>query len=165
MSAPAPGAAPTVWVDADACPAVVREMLFRAARRTGIALVLVANQPLRVPPAQNIRAVRVAGGFDVADQEIVRGVAPGDLVVTADVPLAAEVIARGAEAVSPRGEVFAPGTVKARLDLRDFHESLRASGIHSAGPAPLGERDKRAFAGALDAYLTRAATRARPRQS
>lgn len=158
---PAPGAAPTVWVDADACPAVVREMLFRAARRTGIALVLVANQPLRVPPAQNIRAVRVAGGFDVADQEIVRGVAPGDLVVTADVPLAAQVIARGAEAVSPRGEVFTPGTVGARLDLRDFHESLRASGVHSAGPAPLGERDKRAFAGALDAYLTRA----RPRQS
>lgn len=154
-----------MWVDADACPVVVKEMLFRAAQRTGVALVLVANQVLRVPPAPNIRSVRVGSGFDVADHEIVRGVASGDLVVTADVPLAAEVIAKGAQAVSPRGEVFAPGTVGARLNLRDFYESMRASGIHSAGPPPLGERDKRAFAGALDAYLSRAASRSRTPRS
>jgi uncharacterized protein len=145
--------APTIYVDADACPVVVREMLFRAAQRTGVALVLVANQSVNVPRAPNIRAVRVAGGFDVADAEIAGRVAPGDLVVTADLPLAADAIARGAQVVTPRGEVLDAGNVRARLGMRDFLDTLRGSGIHSGGPPPLGERDKRAFAAVLDRYL------------
>lgn len=146
---------PTIWVDADACPAAVREVLYRAAERTGVALVLVANQPQRVPRVANIRAVQVASGFDVADNEIVRRVAAGDLVVTADIPLAAEAIEKGAQVVTPRGEEHTAANIRARLGMRDFLDTLRGSGIHSGGPPPMTDRDKRAFANVLDRYLAR----------
>lgn len=147
------GVSPTVYVDADACPVLIRDMLYRAAQRTGVALVLVANQAINVPRAPNIRALRVPGGFDAADDEIVSRIAPGDLVVTADIPLAAQAIERGAQVVTPRGEVYDAGNVRARLGMRDFLDTLRGSGIHTGGPPPLHERDRRAFAGVLDRYL------------
>ena len=146
-----------IWVDADACPATVKQILFRAAARTGVFLTLVANQPLRVPRSPNIQAIQVASGFDVADNEIVRRLFAGDLVITADIPLAAEVIARGAQAVSPRGEVFSPDDIAARLTMRDFMDTMRTSGMHSGGPAALGERERQAFANALDRWLAKAA--------
>lgn len=145
----------TIWVDADACPKVIREVLFRAAERTGVDLVLVANHPLPVPRRSNIRSLTVSAGFDVADDEIVRQIIPGDLVVTSDIPLAAEVIDRGAEAVSPRGEIHSPETIRSRLNMRDFMETLRSSGIHTGGAATLNDTDKRLFANALDRYLAR----------
>lgn len=148
----------TIWVDADACPNVIKSVLFRAAERTGIALTLVANQPLSVPRHPNIRTMVVSSGFDEADNEIVRRVGPGDLAVTADIPLAAELLDKGAEVISPRGEVYTAGTIRSRLNMRDFMETLRSSGIQSGGPASLSETDKRSFANALDRYLARSST-------
>ena len=145
--------APQIWVDADACPVVIKNILFKAAERTGIGLTLVANQPLSVPRAANIRALQVASGYDVADNEIVRRVASGDLVITADIPLAAEVMAKGAGALNPRGELYSPETIGARLNMRDFMDTMRASGVHTGGPSALGPQEKQAFANALDRWL------------
>jgi len=148
-----------IWVDADACPKVIKDILFRAAERVGIPLTLVANQPIPTPPSRLIRAIRVAPGFDVADNEIVRLLAPGDLVITADIPLAAEVIAKGGHAINPRGERYTPDNIRERLTLRDFMDTLRGSGIDTGGPAPLGQRDRQAFANALDTWLAQARAR------
>lgn len=142
-----------IWVDADACPKVIREILFRAAARTGVPLTLVANQSLQTPPARHIRTLQVAPGFDVADNEIVRRVAAGDLVVTADIPLAAAVIATGALALSPRGELYTRENIGARINMRDFMDTLRGSGIHTGGPPPLNRADRQAFANHLDRLL------------
>ena len=151
-----------IWVDADACPLVIKEILFRAAQRTGVPLTLVANQPLRTPPAPNITSLQVAAGFDVADNEIVRRVAAGDLVVTQDIPLAAEVIEKGAHALNPRGEMYSADTIRARLTMRDFMDTLRGSGIHTGGPPALNQGDRQAFANELDRFLARHARAAPP---
>lgn len=145
-----------IWVDADACPVVVRQMLFKAAERTGVELSLVANQPLNVPALANIRALQVSAGFDVADNEIVRRCGPGDLVITSDIPLAAEVIEKGAMALSPRGERFTADNIRGRLNMRDFMETLRSSGIQSGGQSAFGQREKQAFANQLDRMLAKA---------
>jgi uncharacterized protein YaiI (UPF0178 family) len=144
-----------IWVDADACPGVIKDILFRAAERTAIEMVLVANQMIRVPPSPYIRAMQVSSGFDVADNEIVKRVEPDDLVVTADIPLAAEVIAKGAHALNPRGELYTTQTIRARLNMRDFMDTLRASGIHTGGPAALNQSDRKAFADSLDRLLVK----------
>ena len=144
-----------IWVDADACPNPIKDILFRAAERTGIALALIANHEVKVPPSRHISFLRVASGFDVADNEIVRRLDPGDLVITSDIPLAAEVIEAGGQALSPRGELFTTENIKARLTMRDLMESLRASGIDSGGQAPLNQGDRKAFAAQLDRIITR----------
>ena len=143
-----------IWVDADACPVVVKEILFRAAARTGLSMTLVANQPLAIPRgASTVRFIQVAGGFDVADNEIVRRLSAGDLVVTQDIPLAAEVIEKGGLALNPRGEQYTPDSIKSRLSMRHFMESLRESGVNTGGPAKLNQSDRQAFANALDKIL------------
>ena len=145
-----------IWVDADACPGVAREILFRAATRTGVEVTLVANQPLSTPRAQNITAIQVPHGFDVADDEIVRRMSAGDLVITSDIPLAAEVIEKGGSALSPRGEMHTPENVRARLNMRDFLDTMRSSGVDTGGgPAAYSQRDKQAFANELDRFLTK----------
>jgi uncharacterized protein YaiI (UPF0178 family) len=146
---------PRIWVDADACPAAIREMLFRASMRTGVQLTLVANQPITVPKSPQIRAIQVPRGFDVADNEIVGRLSPGDLVITADIPLAAEAIEKGAQALSPRGEMYSAETIRERLTMRDFMDTLRASGISTGGPAALGPADRQRFANSLDTFLAR----------
>jgi uncharacterized protein YaiI (UPF0178 family) len=145
-----------IWVDADACPQVIKEILFRAAERTRVPLTLVANQAVRVPASPVIRMLLVGRGFDVADAEIVRRIEPGDLVVTADIPLAAEVIDKGGRALSPRGELFTTENIRGRLNMRDFLDTLRASGVDTGGPSALGQAERRAFAGHLDSWLARA---------
>lgn len=142
-----------IWVDADACPVVIRDIIFRAARRTETPVTLVANQPVRVPRSPLIQTVQVPQGFDVADNHIVREAAPGDLVVTADIPLAAEVIEKGARALNPRGELYTRNNIRERLSMRDFMDELRGSGVQTGGPPPLGAREKHAFAAALDRLL------------
>lgn len=144
-----------IWVDADACPNVIKEILFRAAERLEIALILVANQPVRTPPSRFIRSIRVAAGFDVADNEIIRQVAPGDLVITADIPLAAGVIDRDAYALNPRGELYTRENIRERLALRNFMDELRGSGVNTGGPAALDKGDRQAFANQLDRFLAR----------
>lgn len=144
-----------IWVDADACPKVVRDILFRAAQRTGIDLVLVANQTIATPANANIRSIQVPQGFDIADNEIVRLAQPGDLVITADIPLAAEVMEKGAEALNPRGERYTDNSIRQRLNMRDFMDTLRSSGVHTGGPPPLGQKEKQLFANHLDQYLSR----------
>lgn len=144
-----------IWVDADACPAPVRDTLFRAAGRTGLALTLVANRLLRVPPSPHIRAVQVAQGFDAADRYIEQAVSAGDLVVTGDIPLAAAVLARGAHALEPRGEWFSPDNIHERLQMRALMNELRDSGVVSGGPAAFSNADIRSFAAALDGFLAR----------
>jgi hypothetical protein len=144
-----------IWVDADACPAAVREILFRAAERAGVELTLVANQPVRIPKSRWIRMLQVQSGFDVADHEIVRRAASGDLVITSDIPLAAEVLAQGGHALSPRGERYSPDTIRQRLNMRDFLDTLRASGVQSGGPPPLSAADRKQFADHLDRLLAR----------
>jgi len=146
-------------VDADACPVVIKEILFRAATRTGVLVTLVANQPLRIPPSPHIRSLQVSAGFDVADNEIVKRVQPGDLVITSDIPLAAEVIDKGGQALSPRGELYSPDTIKSRLTMRDFMDTLRASGIQYGGPAALSHSDRTAFANHLDRLLAQCVSR------
>jgi len=148
-----------IWVDADACPVVIREILFRAAQRTGTPLTLVANQPLRTPPSTLINALQVGAGFDKADDEIVLRIAAGDLAITSDIPLAAEVIAKGALVLSPRGELLTSSNIKARLNMRDFLDSMRSSGFDTGGPAALGQKDRKLFADHLDRLLARAADR------
>jgi len=143
-----------IWVDADACPVVIKEILYKAARRTGVVLTLVANQPLNTPPDKNITSLQVPPGFDVADNEIVRLAESGDLVITADIPLAAEVIAKGGKALSPRGELFSENNIKGRLNMRDFLDTMRSSGVHTGGPPPLNQQDRQAFANQLDRFLT-----------
>ncbi len=143
----------TIWVDADACPKVIKEILYRAAERVGIALILVANQPLQTPRSRHIRSVRVAAGFDVADNHIVQQAQAGDLVVTADIPLAAEAIAKGCLALNPRGELYDEGNIRQRLNMRDFMDSLRSSGINTGGPATFSLADRQAFANQLDRLL------------
>lgn len=146
-----------IWVDADACPAVIRDILFRAAQRTGIELTLVANQSVQVPRAPNIRTLQVGAGFDVADNEIVKRIGPGDLVITSDIPLAADVIAKGGTALSPRGELHSTDNIKARLNMRDFMDTMRASGVQTGGPPALNQADRKNFADNLDRILTRSA--------
>src|SRR5690606_41075467 len=146
---------PRIWVDADACPGVVKDILFRASRRTGVALVLVANRAIAVPALPNVSFMQVRRGFDEADREIVERMAAGDLVVTQDIPLAAEAIAKGGLAISPRGEVYSAETIGERLAMRDFMESLRSTGVDTGGPAAFGQRESQAFARHLDAWLSR----------
>ena len=142
-----------ILVDADACPVAIKEILFRAAEREQVPVTLVANQYLRTPPSRFVRAVQVPGGFDVADHEIARRVAAGDLVVTQDIPLAAAVIEKGALALHPRGELFTPETIAQRLGMRNFMEELRGAGVDTGGHAPFHPRDKQAFANQLDRWL------------
>jgi len=145
-----------IWVDADACPVVVKEILFRAADRTGVELTLVANQALSTPSSANINSLQVPRGFDVADDEIVKRLAPGDLVITSDIPLAAEVIEKGGHALSPRGELHTTENIRARLNMRDFLDTMRSSGVEmGGGPAAFSQRDKQEFANNLDRFLTR----------
>jgi len=144
-----------IWVDADACPKVIKEILFRAANRVGMSLTLVANQPLQVPGSRYIRSVQVAAGFDVADNHIVQQSKAGDLVVTADIPLAAEVIARGCLALNPRGELYTEDNISQRLNMRDFMDILRSSGVDTGGPASFSRADRKAFADQLDRLLAR----------
>ena len=144
-----------IWVDADACPGAVKEILFRAANRTQVPLTLIANQMLRVPPSPWIRALQVPSGFDVADERIVQEADAGDLVVTADVPLAARVIAKGALVLEPRGDLLDKGNIQERLGMRNFMESLRSSGVETGGPAAFSSTDRQAFANRLDGLLAR----------
>lgn len=164
-SAPATATEPAeavVWVDADACPVVVRQILFKAAVRTGVQLTLVANQALPSHPARNITTLQVPKGFDVADDEIVKRVNTGDLVITSDIPLAAEVIEKGAQVVTPRGEAMTTESIGARLNMRDFLDTMRSSGVEmGSGPAAFGQREKQAFANQLDRYLTQVTAKKR----
>lgn len=146
-----------IWVDADACPKVIKEILFRAADRVGIQVTLVANQPLSVPRSNHIRTVQVPPGFDVADNHIAQQVVENDLVVTADIPLAADVIAKGALALNPRGELYTEANIRQRLTMRDFMETLRSSGVDTGGPAAMSQADRQAFANQLDRLLAQSA--------
>jgi len=145
-----------IWVDADACPNPIKEILFRAAERTGISLVLIANHDVRIKLSRHISFMRVGSGFDVADDEIVKRLDPGDLVITSDIPLAAEIITKQAQVLSPRGELFTADNIKARLSMRDLMESLRSSGVDTGGQAPLNHGDRKAFADQLDKIIVRA---------
>ena len=145
----------SIWVDADACPKVIKEILFRAAERTGVPVTLVANRPLAIPRVPSLRVLQVSSGFDVADNEIAHRAAAGDLVITADVPLAAEIIAKGGEALNPRGERYSPDTIRGVLTMRDFMDTMRASGNVGGGPAALTQADRNAFASHLDKWLAR----------
>lgn len=149
-----------IYVDADASPKVIKEVLFRAAERLQIPLTLVANKLLYHPPSKVIRAIQVPAGFDVADNKIVELVEVGDLVVTADIPLAAEVIARGAQVLDPRGEFYTKDTIQARLTMRNFMENLRGSGVETGGPPTFSQRDCQNFANQLDKFLAKQARRA-----
>lgn len=142
-----------IWVDADACPKVIKDILFRAATRTGTPLTLVANQALHVPPSPLIRSVQVPAGFDVADNEIVKRVQAGDLVITSDLPLAAEVIEKGGHVLSHRGEWYSAANIRPLLNMRDFMDNLRASGIQTGGPPAMSQSERQAFAGHLDRFL------------
>ena len=144
-----------IWVDADACPVVIKEILYRAADRTGLQLTLVANQALQVPRSRFVKTLQVPSGFDVADNEIVKRLSEGDLVITSDIPLAAEVIAKGGQALSPRGEMYSTENIGARLNMRDFLDTMRASGVDNGGPPALCQSDRQAFANHLDRLLTR----------
>jgi len=144
-----------IWVDADACPGVIKEILFRAAERVQVSMTLVANQPLSTPPSRLINSLRVSAGFDVADKEIVKRLQEGDLVITADIPLAAEVIEKGGHALNPRGDFYTLDNIRQRLSMRDFMETLRSSGIQTGGPNTLNQRDRQNFANQLDRFLAK----------
>jgi len=148
-----------IWVDADACPAVIKDMLYRVADREKLQVVLVANRPLRTPPSPWIRSIQVARGFDVADDHIASAMAVGDLVVTADIPLAAAVVERGGYALNPRGEFYSRDNVRELLDLRNFMEGLRASGVETGGPPAFSHADRQSFANQLDRFITRSTQR------
>lgn len=153
---PAPAEAATgIWVDADACPVAIKDILFRAAERAKVRVTLVANQWIRVPASTHIRSIQVAGGFDVADSTIVDHVRPGDLVVTQDIPLAARVLEKGADALNPRGERYTTDTIAERLSMRNFMEELRGAGIQTGGPSAFHARDRQAFARELDRWIGR----------
>ncbi len=147
-----------IWIDADACPGVIKEILFRAAERVGVQTTLIANHALRIPPSRYISFLQVTTGFDIADNEIVKRLAEGDLVITGDIPLAAEVIENGGHALSPRGELFTADNIKPRLNMRDFLDTMRSSGMNTGGPPPLNKTDRQAFANHLDRLLTKYAT-------
>jgi uncharacterized protein YaiI (UPF0178 family) len=149
-----------IWVDADACPVVIKDILFRAAERTGVQLTLVANQSVHIPELRNIKMLQVASGFDVADNEIVKRLSVGDLVITGDIPLAAEVIEMGGYALNPRGELYSANNIRARLNMRDFMDTLRASGIDTGGPSALSQSDRKSFANHLDKILSKHARNA-----
>jgi uncharacterized protein YaiI (UPF0178 family) len=144
-----------IWVDADACPVVIKEILFRASERTGLQLTLVANQPVRIPPSRYIKLLQVTAGFDVADNEIVKRVDAGDLVITSDIPLASDVIEKGGYALTPRGQLYTTENIRDRLNMRDFMDTLRASGIDTGGPPALSQGDRKSFADQLDKFITR----------
>ena len=144
-----------IWVDADACPAVIKDILFRAAERTGLVLTLVANHPLRIPASPRIKFIQVTSGSDVADNEIVKRLSAGDLVITADIPLAAEVVEKGGLALNPRGELYSVDNIRECLNIRDFMDNLRGDGIDTGGPPPLSQKDRQSFANNLDKLLTR----------
>ncbi|MBD3652474.1 YaiI/YqxD family protein [Kangiella sp.] len=144
-----------IWVDADACPVVIKDILFRAAERTKTHLILVANQFIRTPPSPYLKAIQVSSGFDVADNEIVQRAEKGDLIITSDIPLAAEVIEKGCQALSPRGELYTKDNIRGRLNMRDFMDTMRSSGIHTGGPPPLSHNDRMNFANHLDRILTK----------
>ena len=142
-----------IWVDADACPVSIKEILFRAAERKKIAIILVANQSLPTPPSSFITSLQVHSGFDKADDEIVERMSEGDLVITADIPLAAEILGQDGFALSPRGEMFNKGSIGARLNMRDFLDTMRSSGENTGGPPPLNQNDRKKFADQLDRFL------------
>lgn len=144
-----------IWVDADACPAVIKEIIFRAAERTETTTTLVANHAMRVPPSKHIHFVRVSSGFDVADNEIVKRAQPNDLVITADIPLASEVIDNGGIALNPRGELYTESNIRARLNIRDFMDTLRSSGVQTGGVPPISQSDRQDFANNLDKLLAK----------
>lgn len=144
-----------IWVDADACPKVIKEILFRAAERRRIITLLVANQTLRCPPSPYIKTLRVGAGFDVADNEIVKRLQTGDLVVTADIPLAAEAIEKGGHALNPRGEFYTKQNIGEWLAMRDFMAELRGSGVNTGGPPVFNQSDRLAFANQLDRFLAK----------
>ncbi len=147
----------TIWVDADACPVVIKDMLFRAAERTKTQTTLVANQMVRVPPSAYISFLRVSAGYDEADNEIVKRMQTGDLVITGDIPLASDVVDKGGIALNPRGELYTRENIKDRLNMRDFMETMRSSGLDvGGGPPPLNNTDKQNFANQLDKLLTKA---------
>jgi len=143
-----------IWVDADACPVVIKDILFRAAERVSVELILVANHYLKIPPSKVISFVQVNSGFDVADDEIVKRAHSKDLVITADIPLAAEVIKKGCIALNPRGELYTTENIKQKLNMRDFMDTLRSSGIQTGGVPPISQTDRQAFANNLDKWLT-----------
>jgi len=148
-----------IWVDADACPVVIKEIIFRAAERLQISTILVANQMLRTPPSRYIRAIQVPSGFDVADAHIVEQLVAGDLVITADIPLASLVIERGAHALNPRGELYSAANIQGILTMRNFMEELRGSGVETGGPAAFSQADRQAFGNQLDRFLAQHAGR------
>ena len=149
------GVAMKIWVDADACPKTVREILFRAAERCQVEVILVANQPMATPPSRFVKSFQVGAGFDKADDEIVQRTEPGDLVVTSDIPLAAEVIEKGALVLSPRGEALNTSNIRARLNMRDFLDTMRSSGFNTGGPAAYSEKERKQFADHLDRLLAK----------
>ena len=144
-----------IWVDADACPNVIKDILFRAAVRLQIPLILVANKTVQTPPSRYISSIRVGAGLDVADNEIVRKMESGDLVITADIPLASEIISQGGHALNPRGEFYSKENIEERLSMRNFMDGLRDAGVNTGGPATLGQKDRQAFANQLDRFLTK----------
>lgn len=144
-----------IWVDADACPGAIKEILFRAAERAGVHVTLVANQPMRLPPSPLLHFMQVSSAFNAADARIIELVEPGDLVITADIPLAAAVVPKGAHALNPRGERYTADNIRERLSIRDFMEELRGGGVKTGGPPALNARDKQAFANQLDSILAR----------
>jgi hypothetical protein len=150
-----------IWVDADACPGVIKEILFRAADRARVPMTLVANQAMRIPSSAYVRFMQVGAGLNVADERIIELLHPHDLVITADIPLAATAIEKGAHALNPRGELYTKDNVRERLSMRNFMDELRSSGVATGGPAVLSQRDRQAFASSLDAFLARHARSAR----
>ncbi|MBB5370460.1 hypothetical protein HDE74_004095 [Janthinobacterium sp. K2Li3] len=144
-----------IWVDADACPVVIKEILYRVADRLELSVTLVANQGLRVPPSRFIRTVQVPSGADVADQEIVRLLNPGDLVVTGDIPLASDVLKKGGFALNPRGEFYTEDNIAQQLTMRAFMEELRSGGVDTGGPAAFSQSDRQSFANSLDRHLSK----------
>ena len=144
-----------IWVDADACPGVIKDILYRAAERAQRNLILVANKALRTPRSQWIHTLQVPGGFDVADKHIASAVEPGDLVITADIPLAAAVVEKDAFALNPRGEFYSSENVRELLDLRNFMEALRNNGVETGGPSAFSQADRQAFANQLDRFLAK----------
>ncbi|WP_026971420.1 YaiI/YqxD family protein [Aliagarivorans marinus] len=145
-----------IWVDADACPAAIKEILFRAAERCQLPVTLVANHYMKTPANRFVSFMQVPSGFDIADNEIVKRCEADDMVITSDIPLADEVITKGAQALSPRGELFTKANIKSRLNIRDFMDTMRASGVQTGGPAPLSQADRQAFANHLDRWLVKA---------
>lgn len=144
-----------IWVDADACPGAIKDILFRAAERQRVQVSLVANQALRIPPSPYLRLVQVPPGFDVADKRIIELLTPGDLVITADIPLAAAAIEKNAHALNPRGELYTKDNIRERLSMRNFMDELRGGGVTTGGPSALSQRDRQAFANSLDSFLAK----------